>query len=52
MNQADRPEAESVALPRELVELLGSQRARVKRRWFVHGLGIVLGLPVAAAMLF
>jgi len=41
-----------IALPQELVDLLERQRARVRRRWLVHGLGIVLGLPIAACLFF
>ena len=49
MNQTATP---PIALPQELVDLLERQRARVRRRWLVHGLGIVLGLPVAACLFF
>ncbi len=36
-----------VALSRELDRLLGDQLARVRRRWFVHGLAATLLLPAA-----
>lgn len=49
MNQTATP---PIALPQELVDLLERQRARVRRRWLVHGLGIVLGLPLAACLFF
>lgn len=49
MNETATP---PIALPQELVDLLERQRARVRRRWVVHGLGIVLGLPVAACLFF